>query len=107
MEGYGEKALNNSQGLHRSLILLIVMESIRTKLVVTKEVPPNGFNPENANLSPIMQRFASAHANCIEGLPVFGVLLVFSIITLQQSVTDGLAYLFVAARGIGSTVHVI
>ncbi len=90
-----------------SLILLIVMESIRTKLVMTKEVPPNGFNPENSNLSPFMQRLARAHANCIEGLPVFGGLFVLAIITQQQSVTDGLAYLFLAARIIQSTVHLI
>ena len=48
-----------------SLFLLVIMEVIRSKLVVTKIVPANGFNPDNSNLSPFMQRLARAHANCI------------------------------------------
>ncbi len=50
-----------------TLFLLVVMEAIRSKMVVTKEVPANGFRPDNANLSPFMQRLARAHANCLEG----------------------------------------
>ena len=41
-----------------TLFLLIMMEAIRSKMVVTKEVPANGFRPDNANLSPFMQRLA-------------------------------------------------
>jgi uncharacterized MAPEG superfamily protein len=53
-----------------SLFLLVLMEAIRSKLVLTKAGPANGFQPDNANLSPFMQRLARAHANWIEGLPV-------------------------------------
>ena len=28
--------------------------------------------PDNANLSPFMQRLARTHANCLEGLPIVG-----------------------------------
>jgi hypothetical protein len=55
-----------------TLGLLIVMEAIRTWLVASGRVPANGFTPDNADLSPFMQRLARAHANCLEGLPVFG-----------------------------------
>jgi MAPEG family len=55
-----------------SLFLLVLMEAIRSKLVLTKVVPANGFTPDNSNLSPFMQRLARAHANCVEGLPIFG-----------------------------------
>lgn len=48
-----------------TLFLLTVMELIRTWLVLTKEVPANGFTADNANLSPFMQRPARAHANCL------------------------------------------
>ena len=55
-----------------ALILSALMEGIRSKLVLTKALPANGFTPDNANLSPFMERLARAHANCLEGLPIFG-----------------------------------
>jgi hypothetical protein len=36
--------------------LLVAMEIIRSKLVITKAIPANGFVPDNANMSPFMQR---------------------------------------------------
>lgn len=90
-----------------ALGLLILMESIRTKLVLTGEVPANGFNPANSNLSPFMQRLARAHANCVEGLPIFGGLLLVAIALDETQFTDGLAYVFLGARVIQSTIHLI
>ena len=58
-----------------TLFLLVLMEIIRSKLVVTKAMPANGFQPDDTNLSPFMQRLARAHANCLEGLPIFGGLM--------------------------------
>ena len=55
-----------------ALLLLVLMEVIRSKLVLTREVAANGFDPANSSLSPFMQRLARAHANCLEGLPIFG-----------------------------------
>jgi uncharacterized MAPEG superfamily protein len=88
-----------------SLFLLVLMESMRSWLVLTRKVQSNGFVPDNANLSPFMQRLARAHANCIEGLPVFGGLLVVALLTNRTAVTDGLAYAFLAARILQSSVH--
>lgn len=90
-----------------ALFLLIVMEAIRTKLVVTKEVAPNGFTPDNAGLSPFMQRLARAHANCIEGLPLFGGLLAIAIMTSKTEITDGLAFWLLGARIVQSIIHLI
>ena len=90
-----------------ALALLVLMEAIRTKMVVAKEIAPNGFVPDNANLSPFMQRLARAHANCVEGLPVFGGLMILAIATERTGVTDGLAYLFLATRVLQSLVHLI
>lgn len=50
-----------------TLFLLVPMETVRSKLVLTRKIPANGFNPENSNLSPFMQRLARAHENCLEG----------------------------------------
>jgi len=88
-----------------SLFLLVLMEVIRSKLVVTKAIPANGFNPDNSNLSPFMQRLARAHANCVEGLPIFGGLLLIAAVTGRSAVTDPLAYVFLAARILQSVIH--
>lgn len=88
-----------------TLLLLVLMEAIRTWLVVTKAVPANGFRPDNANLSPFMQRLARAHANCLEGLPVFGGLMLIALIAGKPSITDPLAYALLAARLVQSLVH--
>ena len=67
------------------------MESIRSWLALTKAVPANGFTPDNSNLSPFMQRLARAHANCIEGLPIFGGLMLVAIVADNTALTDPLA----------------
>ncbi len=88
-----------------TLLLLVVMEAIRCKLVATKEVPANGFTPDNANLSPFMQRLALAHANYIEGLPLFGGLMLIAVVAGKTAVTDPLAYVFLGARIVQSVIH--
>jgi len=88
-----------------SLFLLVLMEVIRSKLVITKAVAANGFNPDNSNLSPFMQRLARAHANCVEGLPIFGGLMLIAVLAGKSSVTDPLAYTFLWARILQSVIH--
>jgi uncharacterized MAPEG superfamily protein len=88
-----------------TLFLLVVMEVIRSKMVVTKEVPANGFRPDNANLSPFMQRLARAHANCLEGLPIFGGLMLVAVVSGKSSLTDPLAFVLLGARIVQSSIH--
>jgi uncharacterized MAPEG superfamily protein len=88
-----------------SLFLLVLMEVIRSKLVLTRAVAANGFNPENSNLSPFMQRLARAHANCIEGLPIFGGLMLIALVAGRASITDPLAFIFLFARILQSVIH--
>ena len=90
-----------------TLFLLVFMEVIRSKLVLTKAVPANAFDPQNSNLSPFMQRLARAHANCLEGLPIFGGLLVVAVLAGKTSVTDSLAYIFLAARILQTLIHLV
>jgi len=63
-----------------SLFLLVLMEVLRSKLVLGKAVAANAFTPDNSNLSPFMQRLARAHANCVEGLPIFGGLMIVAVL---------------------------
>lgn len=90
-----------------ALLLLVWMEILRTRLVLAGRVPANGFAPDNARLSPFMQRLARAHANCIEGLPIFGGLLILAIATHRSALTDPLAYWFLAARIVQSSIHLV
>ena len=90
-----------------TLALLLLMEVIRSRLVLARKVAANAFVPDNANLSPFMQRLARAHANCLEGLPVFGGLMVVALLTRRTAVTDPLAYQLLVARIAQSTIHLV
>ncbi len=90
-----------------ALALLVLMEVIRAGLVVTGRAKANGFKPDNSNLSPFMQRLARAHANCVEGLPIFGGLLLAAIVSGHQAVTDPLALWLIAARIAQSITHLV
>jgi len=88
-----------------ALLLLLLMELLRVRLVVTKAVAPNAFLPDNSNLSPFMQRLARAHANCVETLPLFGGLMLVAVVAGKAEITDPLAYALLAARIVQSVVH--
>jgi uncharacterized MAPEG superfamily protein len=88
-----------------SLVLLVLMEALRTRLVILGSVASNEFRPDNSNLSPFMQRLSRAHANCLEGLPVFGGLLLVAVATHRSGVTDGLAPWLLGARLVQSCIH--
>ena len=90
-----------------TLLLLLLMEVMRTRLVVIGRVPANGFDPGNSRLSSFMQRLARAHANCLEGLPIFGGLLLLAVVAGRSSVTDPLAWVLLVARVVQSLVHLI
>jgi uncharacterized MAPEG superfamily protein len=90
-----------------TLALLVLMEVIRSKLVLTGAVAANGFTPDNAGQSPFMQRLARAHANCLEGLPLFGGFMLVAVVAGRSHVTDPLAYVLLAARIAQSIVHLV
>ena len=88
-----------------TLFLVILMEVLRARLIMAKAVAANEFKPDNSNLSPFMQRLARAHANCVECVPIFGVLLIMALLTNRAGVTNPLAPWLFAARLVQSSVH--
>lgn len=90
-----------------TLALLLLMGVIRLWLVAAGRVAANGFTPDNAALSPFMQRLARAHANCLEGLPVFGGLMLVALVSGRAAVTDPLACTLIGARVVQSCVHLV
>ncbi|WP_269532236.1 MAPEG family protein [Chitinimonas sp. BJYL2] len=89
-----------------TIVLLLAMEIVRGYLVLAGRVKSNEFRPDNANLSPFMQRLTRAHANCLEGLPVIGGVLLLALATGRSDVTDALAPWVLLARVVQSSIHV-
>jgi len=90
-----------------TLFLLVLMEGLRVRFLVTKTVAANEFRPDNSNLPPFMQRLARAHANCIESFPIIGGLLVVALLTNRAGVTDALAPWLLLARLLQSSIHLV
>jgi uncharacterized MAPEG superfamily protein len=88
-----------------ALLLLVVMEILRSRLVLTGRAQSNEFKPDNSNSSPFMQRLARAHANCVESLPLFGGLLLVALATGRSGATDALAPWLLGARVVQSSIH--
>jgi uncharacterized MAPEG superfamily protein len=88
-----------------ALFLMVVMEVLRSHLVLTGRARANEFTPDNSNLSPFMQRLARAHANCVESLPLFGGLLLVALVTGRPETTDPLAPWLLGARLVQSGIH--
>ncbi len=88
-----------------ALCLLVLMEIIRSFLVVSGRAKSNEFTPDNANLSAFMQRLARAHANCVESFPIFGGLLVVAVAVGHTEITDPLAPWLLLARVAQSSIH--
>ncbi|WP_020405495.1 MAPEG family protein [Hahella ganghwensis] len=89
-----------------ALLLVVLMEASRCYFLIKGRIRSNEFKPDNANLPPFMQRLARAHANCIEGLPIFGGLLILALVTGRTEITDTLAPWFLLARVAQSSIHV-
>lgn len=90
-----------------TLFLLLVMEVMRVWWVAAKKFPATEFKPDNSNLSPFLQRLTRAHANCVEGFPIFGGILLVALISGQTAITDSLSYLFLVSRIGQSLAHLI
>lgn len=88
-----------------TLALLILMEALRGRLIVAKAIAANKLKPDNSNLSPFMQRLARAHANCVESVPAFGMLLLLALFTKRTGLTDPLAPWLFGARIVQSCIH--
>lgn len=90
-----------------TLILLLVMELMRVGLVLGGKRRPDGFKPDGSDGSPFAQRLARAHANCLEGFPIFGGLMLLALATKLGTLTDPLAPWLLAARVLQSCVHLV
>ena len=90
-----------------TMFLVILIEVLRTRFLLTRTVAANEFRPDNSNLPPYMQRLARAHANCVESFPIIGGLLVVALLTNRTGITDALALWLLFARLLQSSIHAV
>ena len=90
-----------------SLLLVILIGSFRSAKVQTEGRAPNSFSAAGDDLPGFGARLTRAHANTYEFLPVAGAVMLVAIATANTAVTDGLAYVFLAARLLQSVVHLL
>lgn len=90
-----------------TLLLLMTLGTVRTSAVIAGKRAPNSFSPSGDDMQAFGKRLTRAHANCYENLPLAGAVLLYAIATNQTALTDGLAYIFLAARVAQSTAHLI
>jgi len=88
-----------------TLLLLIVLVSLRTWLTLSGAKRANEFAPDGAGSSAFQQRLIRAHANCVENLPVFGAIVLAAIASGHSEVTNSLAYVVLGARFAQSLIH--
>jgi len=80
---------------------------IRVALVLRGKRAPSSFSPDAKDESPFLKRVTRAHANIYENLGVFAVILLLAGVTDQIELLNGLAYVFLIARVIQTSVHLI
>jgi len=86
-----------------TFLMLILIVSRRTYFTLSGRKAANTFSPLGDDLSAFDQRLARAHANCIENLPIFATVALYSIFFQYQAITDNFAIVFLGAR-IGQTI---
>lgn len=90
-----------------TLLLMLIMESMRTWLVLSGRKRSDSFRIDGSDVSPFAQRLARAHANCYESFPIIGGLLLLALATGSTHITDPLALWLLAARVAQSSTHLI
>ncbi len=90
-----------------TIALLVCLAVFRTLQVQTAGRAANSFAPSGDDVEGLGKRLTRAHANCYENLPIAGAIMLYAIATNQTAATDGLAYLYLAARIAQSVVHLI
>jgi uncharacterized MAPEG superfamily protein len=89
------------------MLLLVGIALYRTVLTLSGKRAANSFAPEGSDVSPFSGRLCRAHANCAEGFPIVGGLLVLALVTNTTDITNTLALAVLASRVAQSIVHLI
>jgi uncharacterized MAPEG superfamily protein len=89
------------------LLVLVGIGAPRIGAVMSKRAHPNSFNAAVPHGSERYQRTMRAHANCIENLPVFAVLVLLgALLGMTGWLFQAVAFAVLPARVLQSVAHV-
>ena len=89
------------------VFLLVALALYRSTLVMKRKRPANAFKADGSDSPPFGQRLTRAQANCVESFGFIGGLMLLAIATDSMVITNGLAYILLAARLGQSISHLL
>lgn len=89
------------------LLVVVTIGTPRITAILRKQARPNSFNPAVPHGSERYQRSMRAHANCVENLPVFAVLVLLgSTLGVSSHSYQLVAFAVLPARVLQTIAHV-
>jgi len=89
------------------LVVVVGIGVPRVSAVLARRAAPKSFVADVPHGSDRYRRTMRAHANCVENLPIFAVLVLLArAVSLQSSLFETLAVVVLAARIAQTSVHV-
>ncbi|WP_100643665.1 MAPEG family protein [Alteromonas facilis] len=88
-----------------TMLLLLLLASYRTMMV--KQHGSLRYSADGSDVPPFGQRLTRAQANCSESFVLIGGTLLLALATNSAVITDGLAWVLLAARILQSVTHVL
>lgn len=89
-----------------TMILLLALAGYRTK-VATSENRNLRFKADGSDVPQLGFRLTRAQANCVESFAFLGGTMLLALVTNNSEVTDGLAFVVLAARLAQSITHIV
>lgn len=89
------------------MLLLLLLPIYRTAHNQKNKRKSLKFSPDGSDVSDLGFRITRVHLNAVESFPFIAGTLLLSIATDSMAITNGLAYVVLAARIVQSIVHLI
>ncbi len=89
------------------MAMLVSLGGYRTFLTISGQKKASSFIATGEGVSAFSVRLCRAHANAYEYFPIAGGLFLYALLSDQTAITDGLALVFLAARVLQSSVHIL
>jgi hypothetical protein len=89
------------------LVLLLALASYRSYLSMSGSFAGLKFKADGTDVPDFGNRLTRAQANCVESFSFIGGVLLLAIATDSTAITNGLAYILLAARLGQSLVHLV
>ncbi|MEM0912658.1 MAG: MAPEG family protein [Pseudomonadota bacterium] len=89
------------------MLLLLLLPAYRSAHNAKNKRKSLKFSPDGTDVSDFGFRITRAHLNTVESFPIVAGTMLLALATDSTSITNGLAYVVLAARVVQSVVHLI